>query len=470
MAHTFKITDNGTDIFDFMATGRGIVAYEPTYGTGEYITETAIIRISATSDSGLSQAICDINNAFTTAKSRWDSQSRYLYYVYYSPSGADTGRSPILDGRVISVTDILGVSWANLDFDVTVQFTRADYWEGTTATKPYYVNSNGSSTGATGEVIVRNCNDGTSSTLPYSTRNNFLTLQDESKTNFLLDSTFPINITFLPGQGHKIAALYVTQFSVDSAVMSSTAYPAKLGWLEGEDASTAADSTGAAFSGGKYHAFTVSTGTTGTNIEWDIATWFPSAYSRILCGAKFTGTARVRPYVNINSVKTYGGTTILTGTNAWNIYQLGIMKVPPIDNADTELIYGSIKLGINVVITAGGTFNLDWLQSIPQESGMYIRFTESYAIGNKLQPDLEKKLYLTSKTNKTIGFITGYGATTNDIRIWGKSMTNGSISITPGRKNYLFFSWVDDSLVNNPHDLTNIIISYRPRWRYFHAS
>jgi hypothetical protein len=463
MAHVFKIMDLTTALVDFMDSTHGIVAYEPGYGYGERITETATIRVSAASDSGLSDAIDTINNAFSLAEYRANNGVHRPVYLYYSPSGADTGQSILYGGRITSVMETLGPKWAGLDFDVSIEFTRDNWWEDPTQFADCNMaNKNGTVPTPSYYIAVYNNNDRGGSTASLTFHNNFL----YTTGTIIGDLPAPIDLEIVPRSGKKIAALYITQFFEDSSILNSSSYPASLGWFEGEDASTAADSTGVAFSGSKYHAFAVSTGSVGTNIEWDVSTsFFSSAQNHILCGAKFTGTVRVKPYVNVNGTKSYGKMTILTGTNAWNIYDVGLMRVPPADYIGANN-YQSLKSGINVVCTAGTTFNLDWFQSVPVESMMYTHVTESFGLGST---DAAVRRVLTIQTlyGKRVARVNlgqGTGKT------YGKASVNGHIMFHPGKKNYLFFKWTDEAGVDNPQDSATINVNYRPRWRFFHAS
>lgn len=144
MAHTFGLTsDEFTDIS--LSTGDYyLVDYTPrTDPNSDTVTESAIIGISASSASDLSDAVRDIQRAFELANRRYDTQTGGRVYIKFQPDGYSAAyRSEIVrpatgeDAASIDYDgDVLGGNWAAKEITAVLTWTRKDYWEANSETE-----------------------------------------------------------------------------------------------------------------------------------------------------------------------------------------------------------------------------------------------------------------------------------------------------------------------------------------------
>lgn len=144
MAHTFGLTtetycDDCIDI-DLTTGSYYLIDYTPTVSpNADVVTETAVIGVSSSTSTGVSDAIRDIQRAFDLADRRYDTQTGDRIYVKFQPDGYSTGtfyRSELVRPRpgvtaayVDYEGDVLGGNWAAKELTVVLNWTRKNYWE-----------------------------------------------------------------------------------------------------------------------------------------------------------------------------------------------------------------------------------------------------------------------------------------------------------------------------------------------------
>jgi hypothetical protein len=161
MATTLNLVEGGTTTGLNDGTSTYLIDYTPRAGSfdEDSVTEQATILIDVATVALLDSEREEIIERLSNARMRQDNHARDKTYVNFKPDGgATTWRSEILDGKIINEPNIHKEGWTIKKIEITIEWTRRNYWEGAEAQIPL-TNTNG--TDDTSGLNVFNCNDGT---------------------------------------------------------------------------------------------------------------------------------------------------------------------------------------------------------------------------------------------------------------------------------------------------------------------
>ncbi len=166
MAFTLQLIEGGTttdlnDGSDTILKAEG--GYTPRVGSlgDDTVTERATIGIAADTTAELDSIRNAIIQRLYNAKERQINHARDKTYVHWQADGAaDLWRSEIIDGKILNMPDIFAVGWVVKHIEITIEWTRRNYWEGPEAQVPL-TNTNG--TDNTAGLNIYGVNDGVGS-------------------------------------------------------------------------------------------------------------------------------------------------------------------------------------------------------------------------------------------------------------------------------------------------------------------
>ena len=163
MAHTLTLTSDGFTDISLTTGDYYLIDYTPQSSrNSDTVTESAVIGISASSSTGISDDIRDIERALQLAQRRYDTESGDRVYIKFQPTNYTSAyRSELVRpspdeevGQVDYDGDVLGGRWAADDITTVITWTRKNYWEANSETELQLSNQLTSAT--TGGISVYN--------------------------------------------------------------------------------------------------------------------------------------------------------------------------------------------------------------------------------------------------------------------------------------------------------------------------
>jgi hypothetical protein len=262
MATTLNLVEGGTTTGLNDGTSTFLVDYTPKAGNvgDETVIEQCKILIQvatvALMDSEREEIILRLYNAYA----RQHNHARDKTYINFQPDGgASIWRSELLDGKIINEINIHKEPWDVKKIEVTIEWTRRNYWEGAEAQIPL-TNTNG--TDDTAGLEIFNCNDGSGT--PPNDRVNYVDIKAADVDGELPAAT-RLELTRDYTSSDDFTIFYIGQNVND---------PSNHAWTyEGEDATGGTPTVHANSSGGDYNAVAV---TSGPSFQ-DLLTWTVAA-------------------------------------------------------------------------------------------------------------------------------------------------------------------------------------------------
>lgn len=433
--HTFKLkygyATSWTEITLMRSKYVPATPTEDEIQAGE-MTESGEWRVSGTSESNLVANIRAIQDAFRMAKAYDDEQvGAYQVWLTFQEDGSEeVWESQVFEGRLELKANALGTAWDGLVEYVTLIWRRMPWWERQIDVP--ITNENGSN--LTSGLKVYNCNDAGS-----VGSDKYVSYASIAVGVVAGDLPAPALITFAATATDQPDNILVCHNAKTDPTLLSAAELLK----EGETGT--ADTTDANRSGGKTHEYTIPSGSTGLSIEkssgiFGLGTIFNGAWIRILVSAKFTGTIKITPYMQFNNVHYYGAASLVTGAaTTWQLIDLGLIYIPPTKLYASSSFYG-FKLGLQLIETAGGTIDVDYIQTWP---------VDSFA-----QAVFDEVLVGTADLNAHEGAALCYASLTNSLEMIG--VLYGGIYLEPGIAQILLFKWTSDG-VDTQKEWTNYL-------------
>ncbi len=262
MAFTLQLIEGGTttDLNDGTSTilkSKG--GYTPRVGDLDdgTVKERATIGIAVDTVAELDSIREGIILRLYNAKERQTNHARDKTYVHWQADGAAAvWRSEIIDGKILNMPDIFAVGWVVKHIEITIEWTRRNYWEGPEAQVPL-TNTNG--TDDTSGLNIYGVNDGSGS--PPNDRVNYCDIKAADVDGELPGATrLEITNAFA---GNRLDMIWIGQNIID---------PANHVWAyEGEDAAGGTPTVDAGSSGGDYNLVSVSSSPSfGDLLTWTI--------------------------------------------------------------------------------------------------------------------------------------------------------------------------------------------------------
>ena len=240
MAHVLSLSYGSTTIA--LASGDyRIKNYTPRVGSesSEFIEESATIQVEGSTIAAFQANVQAINRAFEAARKRRQGKTWDRLFLVFQPDGYSVSyRTEITEGRLLVPDTILQADWANKQADVTLIYTRRNFWEAAAWIAVPLSNAN-NLLGTTDPLRVYNCADGAGG---INIRTNLVQIAAASVAG---DLPAPVALVMAPAQDTNgiYMGLYVdeTGGGVPTLVFDSDA------WTTG-----ISDTADATCSGGSY--------------------------------------------------------------------------------------------------------------------------------------------------------------------------------------------------------------------------
>lgn len=136
MTHTIQLV-HGSTTLDISAGDYGVLEYSPRTGNinQDTVQDKIVVYVTGSDADDLQSNLQALIHAFEIASRRNTIRTGDRLWLHLTPNGYDDAyRTEILDGTVDLPDDALQGRWANLAIDVTVNFTRKNFWEDTSDT------------------------------------------------------------------------------------------------------------------------------------------------------------------------------------------------------------------------------------------------------------------------------------------------------------------------------------------------
>lgn len=447
MAITFQVTDGTLTVSlsdQSDASLAWIVDYVPQRGDGEVVSETARIAFKDSSVANVLATIRNLEILLARARAWEENQLGAAVYIKLQLSASETlMRSPLKTeersdscGVVEYDKQALHIGIIDARFEVTLSFTRADYWEADSETELALLN--GSVGGkATGGITVYNHDDADAN------HDNYVEIAG-ADVGGVADAACRILMTNSYNNAAKD-----TKIIIGHNAYKGTDWPVPV--LEGEDASgTITPTVDAQSSAGSFGAFTTAESTEQAAYGWSL----PAATLNKLAGHRYRvfmrgGLTSIYAHVHV----LYGSTVLaetaeVLGTSD-DMNDLGEIELPPYLPGHTDFL--ALSLTLNLRKSGGFTCLCDALFFVPTTSYRELRAVGAglpYQ-GRVIDDGVLDELYCDSITD------------TDQI---GLFVANGDpIRLVPGRDQRLVFLFQNDSNDWVIAHTATIQVYYRPR-------
>lgn len=407
MPHALTLTIASTTIS--LSTGTvTLIDYVPRTPTGDTVTESATVWMTAASKTALQTAIQQVEDFFSLCRRRQATNTGNRGHVNLTVDGDSTAyRSEVLDGRIVLGEDALR-HWANLGAEVLITWTRRFYWEGALTALGL---SNVGTAKTTSGVTITNHNDA-STPAHY----NYVNIDGADVLGSL---PTPLKIMYV-----ATAALSSRRFYVSANTFAEPG-SFKCPW-EGEDSTAAggtlesvqadADCSGSTASFMRV-TWTTSIAHTRNAYVWSIATTYlrhgAGAWFRVLARLETAPPANCYAKLKIKFDGTTPITTLWEGPeilldSARKLQDLGSIQLPPgyITGDPTAL-----ALILSLRHTGTSQLDLDFIQlSGPDGVHRFDQQGNDLVIGDTVTDDgPEGAVYIKTVGNATQHIFSDYG-------------------------------------------------------------
>jgi hypothetical protein len=444
MAHVLNIDYNGGTILLNSGNYR-LLEYTPSVGDGEDVTESARFEISGTAVTTIQAGIQSINNAFHLAREYQAGKTTAAVYIVYQPDGLSaSGRSELVDARVVLDDQALGPMWTGKAVQFTIAWRRKNWWEGPETQIPL-TNTNGSNN--TAGLTVYNCSDGVGSA--PNDRVNYVAIAAANVTGDA-PAACRLEFTNTYNDTSRVGTLIVSH--------NVTSDPSNLPHiLEGEDSDIGSSSATSAASGGYYQTSASWSGTSETVLwSWELPTALLNCtrgnWARLV--ARFAiapdeNLIRLRVKILLELSPVYTSAPIVL--DAQINQELVSLQLPPYIQRTGDVYPITLQITGQHEQTGAHSLLLDFLQISPLDGYRVYKANGYYLPYNARLVDdgIEKTVYTDGRA--TPGAMSNYVAT-------GKP-----IMLEPGRDQRLYFLWGTWTAGAVLASTATVKLYYRPR-------
>lgn len=348
MAHVLNIVYGATTI-SLVGGPNHLNTYEPRANRAyePRVAETVKVSVTGSTISQCQQMVRDIEYAIDSrAGRRQRTRAGDKVYVVFQPNDASYEyRSEILDGIVQLSEKTLDTDWAIKNLDITISWTRRNYWERTTEEEAALTNGNGSA--ILGGLAVKNHDDGTAGD------DNYVQI---SGIGGSLPTPARLELTNTYNNATWLKTIWISQNILSNPTTFSH-------MLEAETGSGGTGTADAACSNGNYRALSWAATTETQILTWSLTSGLLNAASgnHMAMLARFRTTPAysdmyVRWKFLHDSTPIWSSDLVLL-TAGQAIQHLGIIPLPPYLTDQTN--FYPIDLALYGYRNASGTHTLD---------------------------------------------------------------------------------------------------------------
>jgi hypothetical protein len=375
--YSLKITDLSSGTVTLTSSPFDVREYHSRIGSSESATvgEACEVRLEDGSPTNNLDEIRTLNRLLVQAEEAQKNRSLDKVYLLWKPSPShDEYRSEVVQARAEwNRTTLVRPYWVEGSQFNTIYLERKNYWEGAEVQIPL-TNPNG--TANTAGLRIYNTNDGTVVDTSYNRYN----YADIAGTTVLGDIAGATRLELINGYSTDLATLWIGHNYTDPDNFVHL--------FEAEDGSGGSVAYSVAASGGAYRKYSLSSGTTGTEIfRWDLTSDQITAGK----GRYYHVLLRFFLFVNLSvryQIVIYNGTTpIFTGPiNSLDTYfaelirDISTIQVAPWLTGLTGIKSLSLRLRAYQNTGSALDIDLDSLQLIPSDGWRYL-----WAIGGVAQ-------------------------------------------------------------------------------------
>ncbi|PKN85905.1 MAG: hypothetical protein CVU46_09480 [Chloroflexi bacterium HGW-Chloroflexi-8] len=325
----------------------------------EETTELAYVILRGTFSAKIAN-INLLNSFFLQARER--QQKPFLNRIYVERDSGDGvwWRSELVDGLVLLSSE--GLDAIGRSPEVSISFSRKNYWEGAEVQIPL---SNGNGTNNTGGLPVFNCNDGVGTSPAIN--NNFVQIATNIIGGDLL-APIRLEMTNALNSAARLYSVWIAH--------NSEADPANFqNVIEGESvAAGGSDVVGSNYSGGKYRTITWAGDNQVLIARWTLNTTYlnraKSNWFKILSAFALAPSSNTRLQLKIrwpaSAYLTEIGSSQEVSLDTTKLQDIGTLQLPPwLTGAGDQ---SEIALCLYARRPGGGTVNIDYLHITPLDS------------------------------------------------------------------------------------------------------